>query len=283
MIRKHMNISGEDIKAYNQRGWIPGPDEEEPHFLERTKRLDHFFSYPPKNVDRFLTDLDWEGAQKKTEELFDFSPDWIVAHYCDDQLSFFQGAATWISREGDLRIPLVQLKKKFEAGSLMRLYSRDEVLAHEAAHAARMQFDEPLFEEILAYKTSSKWWRRFFGPLFQKPWESYVFITLFLLPFVFQIAQFFWELPSLQWLNFLPVAFVAFLVLRLTTLQILLLGALKKLGAYIKEKRRSLAAAFRLTDKEIIFFATRSEKECQKYIAKEKSLRWRALKKIYFK
>ncbi|NGX38613.1 MAG: hypothetical protein K1000chlam2_01788, partial [Chlamydiae bacterium] len=162
-----------NLQDFNQKGWIPGPLEEEKKFLKRIETLDHFFSNPPSDIDHFLTDADWTVAQEKTKALYDLSPDWIVAYYSNRNLPFFQGAATWITEKDTMRIPLVQLKEKFEEGSLMRLYRREEVLAHEAVHAARMQFDEPYFEEIFAYKTSPRSWRRFFGPLFQSSWESY--------------------------------------------------------------------------------------------------------------
>jgi len=276
-------ISDEDLSTCDQRGWIPGPQEEVEPFLDRVEALDHFFSYPPEQIDHFLTDTDWIETRHRTEQLFDLCPDWIVAHFSNKQLSFFQGAATWIVEQKGVRIPLIQLKEKFESGSLLKLYSLDEVLSHEVVHAARMAFDEPHFEEILAYKTSSRWWRRFFGPLFERPWEAYLFITILFVPFALEMAQFFWPLEPFLILRYLPLAFFALLTLRLSTLQLFLHRALKKLKPFLQAKAKPLAVALRLTDREICTFAWASEKKLGELISKEKSLRWRLLKKKYFK
>ena len=58
-----------ELQQYNLRGWIPGPDEEKKGFLERIEALDHFFSYPPEDIDNFLTDRDWAEAQVVTKHL----------------------------------------------------------------------------------------------------------------------------------------------------------------------------------------------------------------------
>ena len=49
-------IMRHNLDALHQKGWLPGPGEEEAPFLARTEALDHFFSYPPEEVDNFLTD-----------------------------------------------------------------------------------------------------------------------------------------------------------------------------------------------------------------------------------
>ncbi|NGX27519.1 MAG: hypothetical protein K940chlam6_01457 [Chlamydiae bacterium] len=272
-----------NIQQHNERGWIPGPEEEKKAFESRIKALDHFFSYPPEDIDNFLTDRDWTHAQEITKHLYDFSPDWVVAHYSNQKLSFFQGAATWISESNDLRIPLIQLRKKFETGKLLGLYLRDEVLAHEAAHAARMQFDEPLFEEIFAYKTSPRFWRRLFGPLFQHSWEAYTFIFLLLFPIGVEIALLFdVELGAFALLRFTPLIFFAYLFARLVVLRITLALALKRLKNFLKNPQKKWAVAFRLKDREIFQFALQTEKKLADYLNGQKSLRWDIIKQTYF-
>ena len=266
----------------NQKGFIPGPDEEKKAYEKRIEALNHFFSYPPEDIDHFLTDTDWINTQKKLIHLYDISPDWIVAHYSDQNLSFFQGAATWITEKEGLRIPLIQMKEKFEKGKLLWLYSRDEVLSHEAVHAARMQFDEPYFEEIFAYKTSSKLWRRFLGPIFQRPWEATVFIVLLLLPIAYEIAQFFpINIESYSWLRFLPLYFFVVLFLRLTFLQSILFCACLRVKKNLKDPAKKWAVLFRLTDREIFQLCFR--KNLAKFIKGQKSLRWNLLKNHYLK
>jgi hypothetical protein len=270
------------LKKYNERGWIPGPLEEKKEFETRVEALNHFFSYPPTDIDHFLTDTDWIAASELTQHLYDFSPDWIVAHYSNRKLSFFQGAATWITERDAYRIPLIQLRNTLEQGKMLGLYSRKEILAHEAVHAARMQFDEPLFEEIFAYQTS-KGLRKFFGPLFQRPWEAYLFILLLLIPIGVEIATFMnHDLGLLAHLRFLPLIFFGFLLLRLIFLRSILSLALKKLKFFLKDPNKNWAVAFRLKDKEIFQFALQSKQKIADYLREQKSLRWDFLDENYF-
>jgi hypothetical protein len=272
------------LEAYNAKGWIPGPDETEEHFLKRVETLNHFFSYPPEEIDRFLTDTDWRGAREKTKELYGFIPDWMVGYYSNKNLSFFQGAATWISPKGDVNVPLIQLRKKFERGHLMRLYRKEEVLAHEAAHAARMQFEEPKFEEIFAYKSSPRPFRRFFGPLFERPWEANTFLVLLLIPLAVQIALYL--NPSFDkffLISYLPLAWIGVLFCRLLFLRFTLFLARKRVVPHMKEPSQSTCLLFRLTDSEIFRFAYQTKTEIDALMSKEKSLRWQLLREIYFK
>lgn len=273
-----------NLEEFNLRGWIPGPHEEKDPFLKRVEALDHFYSNPPTDVDHFLTTRDWTQAIEKLKGLYDMAPDWIVAHYSDRNLTFFQGAATWITEKGDYRIPLVQLKEKFERGSLLKVYGKSEVLAHEAVHAARMQFDEPRFEEIFAYKTSPYFWRRLFGPLFEKPWEATLFITLVFVPLIFEILRLFWkDEPLFAWAPLLPFAYFAFLLCRLLFLRTTLCLALRRLKGLLKNPTKKWAAAMRMRDRELFLFAYRSKESIESFLKKEKSLRWQLLKETYFK
>ncbi len=273
-----------ELQQFNAKGWIPGPKEEKKSFLARIEALEHFFSYPPEDIDHFLTDRDWAGTREVTKYLYDFSSDWIVAYYSDQKLSFFQGAATWITEKDDLRIPLVQLKEKFEKGKLLGIYGRQEILAHEAVHAVRMQFDEPLFEEIFAYKTSPLPFRRLLGPIFQKPWEAYLFIGLLLIPMGVEIALFMdYPVNSFVFVRFAPLFFMTLLLIRLCFLQVSLVLAIKKLRVCLVSPQRALAVALRLKDREIFQFAYQSKRKLIPFLKGEESLRWKLLKENYFK
>jgi len=90
--------------------------------------------------------------------------------------------------KGDL--PWVQLKKSLKKGSLLN-YHRVDLLSHEAIHVARMGFQEPFFEECLAYRTSSRRWRRFLGPLFTFSWEPFLFLGVSFVAFFLPSAALF--------------------------------------------------------------------------------------------
>lgn len=272
MFRK---IASKELIAWNQKGWIPGPAEDEEAFLARIQKLDHFFSSPPTNVDDFLTDIDWEGARRITQRLYGFAPDWIVAHYSNENLPFYQGGAAWLFEEKGIKIPLIQLKKRFERGSLYKIYRKEEVLAHEAVHAVRMGFESPKFEEIFAYKTSPSFFRKWLGPIFQTSWESILFLLLLAIPLSAQIAFYFVQPFKGWWILFLIPWFYLFLLgIRLGLLHLQLHRCLKNLKRLVGNQ--ALPFAFRLTDEEILAFAKIDSIE--DYIKEQHSLRWRMLK-----
>jgi hypothetical protein len=147
-------IDDNALLEYFQRGLIPGPEESEEAFLQRV------------NQAKPLSHAEWSGLPS----LFGVAIDWVPISYSNHQIAWWEGAATWISED---QLPSIQLRIHFQKGSFLG-YSRNEVLSHEAIHAARMRFEEPQFEEVLAYATAPRAWKRFFGPLFSRTWEPLV-------------------------------------------------------------------------------------------------------------
>jgi hypothetical protein len=156
-------ISDAQLLTWHKRGLIPGPDETEEAFLSRLEKLQHL-SIEGLPIEQAA----WQESYAITQPLFGIAPDWIAGCYSNRKLALWEGAATWIDADS---IPRIQLKTAFCKGKY-GLHTREEVLAHEAIHAARMAFQEPQFEEMLAYATSKHAWKRWLGPLFQAPWET---------------------------------------------------------------------------------------------------------------
>jgi len=159
----------------------------------------------------------------------------------------WEAGATWI---GDLA--KIQLRKTLQTKNALLGNQKDEVIAHEVVHAIRCQFEEPQFEEVLAYRCSKKWWRRYFSPLIQTKLDLCVFV----------LSAF-----------FLPFGFVGF---------VYLLGKLSRKQAQVEKVLRHLEKIFErpkrilllLTDKEIKGFAGSTTDKIEKYISKQRSVRW---------
>lgn len=148
------------LKLLN-KGIFPLEGESEDAFLLRAEK------YP-----YFQGEQEQKEAGQITEKLFSFSINWMPVVYSNKKLSFWEGAAAWIDPNA---FPYVQLRKEFQKGHHLKVL-RKEILAHEAVHAVRMHYEEPVFEEFLAYQTSEKKWRRLLGPLFRYPLEATVFV-----------------------------------------------------------------------------------------------------------
>ncbi|MGE5196600.1 MAG: hypothetical protein ACM3JI_04660 [Anaerolineae bacterium] len=268
-------ISDTDLLLLNERGFIAGPDETAEDFSKRIAFLEKF---EPILQDK-LEKKDWETAHLLTKQVFDFSADWIKGFYSNKKLPFWQGAATWIDHPWR---PLIQLKKAFRSGNYLKIYGRDEVLAHEALHAARMAFEEPKFEEVLAFATSRYPLRKALGPLLRSSWESYLFI--FALFFAMIGTSIHLIVAScLTSLYFLPVvALIIVGIFRHLLIQRIFKGCLKNLRKILKNSSFCLPVVCRLTDREIVSFNKWSSKQILSYVNMQRSLRWRQIFLSYF-
>lgn len=228
-------IHDDALLEYFHRGLIPGPEESEEAFLFRALQA------------KPLAHLEWSDLS------LPFKIDWVPITYSNHKIAWWEGAATWISGED---LPAVQLRKSFEKGSFLG-YKRSEVLSHEAVHAARMRFEEPLFEEVLAYSTAPQAWKRFLGPLFSRTWEPLVLM-------VGVATGVFWPL--------VPLIMIGVSLGRLSYRQWIFKKCCRKL---------SFPVALTLTDKEMKQFASMAEEEIQAYLEKSSTLLSR-VRKILF-
>ncbi len=229
-------ITDNALLEYFRRGLIPGPEESEEAFLFRVEQA------------KPLVRPEWGDVA------LPFKIDWVPITYSNHKIAWWEGAATWISEED---LPAVQLRKNFEKGSFLG-YKRSEVLSHEAIHAARMRFEEPLFEEVLAYSTAPQAWKRFLGPLFSRTWEPLVLM-------VGVAVGVFWPL--------VPVIVIGITLGRLSYRQSIFKKCCRKL---------SFPIALTLTDQEMKQFASMTKEEIQSYLGKDSTLLFRVRKILFY-
>lgn len=219
-------IDDQGLLGYFHRGLIPGPEESEEAFLKRAE------------LAKPLGHPEW------SEAVLPFKIDWVPLIYSNQKMAWWEGAATWISDQG---LPSIQLRKSFEKGSFLG-YKRSDVLSHEAIHAARMRFEEPYFEEVLAYSTAPQAWKRFFGPLFSRTWEPLVLIAAMTL--------------GIFWL-WVPMSLIGVGLGWLSYRQWVFKKCCRKL---------SLPVVLTLTDQEMKRFAKMSEEEIQTVLESEPTI-----------
>jgi hypothetical protein len=207
------------VTHWDRRGLIPGPDESDEDFVLRAE------SALPKDP------VDFSGV----EGLFGISPDWVSVVIDNRGLRFWHGGFM----EGDR----LQLRKKVWG------YQREEILSHELAHAGRIAFDEPKYEEILAYQ-SSRGFRRFFGPIIQRSWEVYLAL----------VACLWWPLG---------LSVIGLGLLRLCRRQRIFRRLVRKVG---------LPSVYRLSDREIEYLSPRSLAEIHAYAQQQTGLRWQMIR-----
>lgn len=141
------------------------------------------------------------GAKKLFEDLFGLPPPSVPVYIHKGRLHLQLGS-TWIPKDpSKSKPPIIQLHprllesrphRKGLKGILSRLrslfrphYTLEEVLAHEWVHCYRAEIfpkcNELAFEEILAYQTSSKPFRKYLGPLLSRPSDVWILASSLLL------------------------------------------------------------------------------------------------------
>lgn len=290
-------ISDTTLLAFNKEGLIPGPDEEEEAFLKRTQEClglksllkDDENQLLPFKVELFQKPL--EEACAITNPLFGVCPLWLPLFFSNYQLTPWHGGCAWIFQLQDVgpRLAFLQLRKSFATQtSYLKIYKRNELIAHEVAHVGRMMFDENRFEEILAYRTSSSSWSRWIGPLVQSAFEAGFFILIImmmlLLDLYFLMTENHEAYFSMMPLKLIPAGLLILAVGRLWRRQYTFKKALYNLQQTLGSLETANHVIYRLTDKEIRLFASSSSNGIFKFAQeqKAKSLRWRLIVLAYF-
>lgn len=246
------------LLQYNKAGVIPGSFESEKDFLNRVDHLKKKITetdFPPSH---------WDWVRAYLKELFDIEPCYFSAFYSNRSLAPWQGAAAWFE-EG--KIATIQLKEALRKGTFLKIYRREEILAHEAIHMARGELQGERFEEFFAYMTSEKKWRRVLGPIVQRPWEVWPL-------FIFSLLSAFSPL-----FLFLSALWVGGGFFRLVKNHRTLNRAASKIFAHLLDVQKTRAVLVRLNDEEIVKFS--KGENILLYAKKQTCLRWRAIRLAY--
>ncbi len=245
-----------DLLALDKIGFIPGPGETEESFLSRVDKAKKYFQ-----SGGWIPPAHWDWVREYLDEMFNVKPLYICAFYSNRGLAPWQGAAAWIEGRA---LSSIQLRTGLKKGTYLGIYSREEILAHEAVHAARSGFDENRCEEFFAYMTSEKGWRRVLGPILQRPWEAWPFLLSC-------IAGVFWPPGYLGGAFWAALGFA-----RLCKQHWRLKRAAATLFKRTGDARTTRAILFRLTDEEIEKFS--KGVDLQAFADKQLCLRWRIIR-----
>lgn len=269
-----------ELIACNSSGLIPGPGETEDEFFRRKSYCISLKDFIFNKLGNEIPFVSKENLFSNTlsHPLYGIKPDWVPLFFSNYQLFFWQGGCAWIFQIDDESPTSAMLQLRKSLGShtkYLGIYDRDEMITHELSHVGRMMFQEPKFEEVLAYQSSPFWFRRFFGPLFQFSWESFLFIFLLL------IGTFFMTMTSFL----LPIGYLTFLLMRLLKKQWALEKCKNNTESILQNPKDVLPFIYRLTDKEIISFSHWSTPKIKQYIQEQRkdSFRWSFLYTCYFK
>lgn len=283
-------------QEWNGQGFIPGPNESEIAFQERIA----FCRNLEKNLEQQVgADLPFEVSDRQskeilegvlplTQKLYGIQPHWVSLFFSNYQLAPWHGGCAWIFQlnEQTPTAAFLQLRAHFRNSSnFLGIYQRRELIAHELAHVGRMLYEEPEFEEIFAYQSSSSRWRRWLGPIVQSSRESFFFIIILGLVILtdFALLSLGPKMAALVWwVKILPIAMIVLALGRLIYRYQTFNRCLRKLeGLYSPSDARHLL--YRLRDSEIKELSRLSLEKIQEFIDQEalQSFRWQFLKAVY--
>lgn len=293
MVSKKMNLAKEDIEnllKWNEAGLIPGPDETFTHFSKRAEFClnirDQLPELPPFDP---LENKLLEESSSASQFLYGMHPAWVPIFFSNHSLFPWDGACSIIFqlKDDSPDSAFIQLRKKLNKQTSYLGYSRKELVLHELSHIGRMEFDEPEFEEMLAWRSSSSPFRRGFGPLFSSQKESASLGILLLLTILFDVLAFFsseYTFLSLSlYIKAIPLLFFLFLLLKLFLKKRKFSKALLSLKHFFKSDEKANAVIYRLRDDEIRFASQLNEKELACFMEglKEKDLRGFLISEAY--
>lgn len=274
-------LNKELLSTYRMQGFIIGPEETEGNFLKRihicTSPLseDYFPVSSPKafNKNQILSLLNRNiqyRHRRYASLLAAFS--WLPIFLSNHKLPFWIGGVVWICSKTDVVIPILQLRTHFVKPRRINLYSPEEICMHEALHAMRTSFEEPKFEELLAYSTSPNSIHKWLGPLFQTSLESTLFLTFLVLG---SIGGLFFYTAMAPFLIYL-----VFLIFRLYSRHKTMSRCTKNLEKLFPGVE-AFSIIIHLTDKEIFHFSQISQKELSLYIRSQFCLRWQQISSLF--
>ena len=273
-----------------ENGLIPGPEETEEAFQTRSqyclnlkKRLACEFNekLPFTSEDLGAEDV-LEEALSEVKQRYQINPSWIPIFFSRYKLLPWHGGCAWIFKltKEEPTAALMQLRPEFKKSRrFLKIYDRKELIAHELCHVGRMMYNEPKFEEFLAYRLSKSRFRRFFGPIISSSLESVLFILALLTLLFIDVAFIFSGATSPLWLKLIPLGLVLIALVRLVYRHRCLNRASQTLQALTPNAE---AILFRLTDREIFQISRKTAEDTKKYLLNEerKTPREKMLKEL---
>ena len=282
------------LAAYDANGFLLGADESAEDFA---KRLRLFQANRQKLEDALQKDgkYDAEGIivtpndripntlfakiAEHTKRLYRFQIDWVPGFFIDPSFSLLFGGCAFCSYPDFFTMFII--RRTFKTQEKWLIYNRDELLAHELCHVARIALLSEEFEETFAYQTSASSFRKLIGGIFRKQTDSFMFLGV---TFVLLFAQ----ILRTQWLHSIPIwpfwslvgLVFAWLLIR-HAFHCRRLGIAQRHIAELFGTDNAFPVLFRCTDAELHRFASTEPQTLKTWISEQNSLRWQIIRKRF--
>ena len=214
-----------------------------------------------------------------TKRLYRFEINWVPGFFIDPSFSLLFGGCAFCSYPDFFTMFII--RRTFKTQEKWLIYNRDELLAHELCHVARIALLSEEFEETFAYQTSASSFRKLIGGIFRKQTDSFMFLGV---TFVLLFAQ----ILRTQWLHSVPIwpfwslvgLVFAWLLIR-HAFHCRRLGIAQRHIAELFVTDNAFPVMFRCTDAELHRFASTEPQTLKTWISEQNSLRWQIIRKRF--
>lgn len=221
-------------------------------------------------------------ALEKTEALYNFSIKWAPGFFLYQNVGLLWGGCAIALP--DEHISLFLLRTNFAKKKRWFIYRRDELLAHELCHVARMPLMDRTFEEHFAYQTSPSKFRKYIGNCFRTKWDSIFFLLPVLILLIASVTITFFNLNAPVWpFWILAGTYPALLLWRNHIARKAYFKAESKLRESGAKSPRGIL--FRCSKEEIIEISETQDNNKLSELIKEKAeneLRWKVIANRFF-
>lgn len=183
---------GENISDYKKRlvDMVSAYGEIE-RDIQNTKDYNIFGEFVLNTEKRINAEILDEAAEL-TRKYYDFSINWVPGFFLSKSLGFLWGGCAIGFPENQVSVFII--RANFAAKRRWLFYRRDELLAHELCHVARMPVRDRTFEELFAYRLSPSRLRRYMGNCFRHDYDAVLFIVPIFLLLAAQVSRLFFNL-----------------------------------------------------------------------------------------
>ena len=278
----------EALVQLDSMGFIMGPKETPEAFAARIRTLKANIAKMDKSLadtgkykvegvtvsskDRISRKL-FDEAAKLDRSLYGFAIDWVPGFFIDP-FFLFGGCAFAFFPEF---FAMFIIRRSFRKQSKWFIYKRQELLAHELCHIARIALDSTLYEETFAYQASPSTLRRLLGGLFLRATDSYMFLGVTFLLLFAQLLRVYWlpELPIAPFWWLITLTF-SWLALRYAWLMGTLSRARKNAARLFGENAGKIL--FHCTDDEVKAWSKLETKgKAEQWINQQEGVRWKVI------
>lgn len=210
------------------------------------------------------------------ERLYSFSIDWVPGFFIDPSFSLLFGGCAFYFYPDFFAVFII--RRSFKHNERWLIYRRQELLAHELCHVARIGMESTTYEENFAYQTALSPFRQLLGGLFHRQQDSFLFLGVTFLLLAAQIVRTQWypALPIWPFWSLLAAVF-AWLSCRHGYYSWVFRKARR--AAEVFAGQNATAVLFRCSDQDIAKLAAMKISSVQDWLDSQasSSLRWRII------